>query len=167
MWALLAGAGMLVGGVTFQAVAADDGAQPAARKLAGTPLGKLITGRIGRLMVLRSELNLTDEQKAALRTTLKAHRREIAAAVRPLVEKRHALRDAVLADKSDEEIRAAAADLGKAIGDAAVKGKKLHALLKDKVHLTDEQVSKIKAFRAGNDAAVESFLEKESSGSKP
>jgi Spy/CpxP family protein refolding chaperone len=134
---------------------------PVAHRLAGTPLGKFLSGRIGRAMVLRSELDLTPEQTKALRSTIKAHRAEIAQTIAPVAAKRRALRDAVLSDTTDEAaIRSAADDLGKAIGDAAVKAAKLRKVLVEKVKPTPEQVAKIKAFRADNDQAAVEFLEK-------
>lgn len=96
---------------------------------AGGPLGRLISGHVGRLIVLRSELNLTDEQKAKVKETVVAKKPEIAKVAQGVWEKRTVLVDAVLADQPDEQtIRKAADDLGKAIGDAAVLASKVAEL---------------------------------------
>ncbi len=62
--------------------------------------------------------------------------------LKPVAEKRRALRDATLAENPNEAtIRDAADELGKAIGDAAVVGSKIKA----EIHkvLTPEQQEKI------------------------
>src|SRR4051812_29792341 len=76
------------------AKAVDEAGKPGGR-FADRPLGRLIQGRIGRGMELKSELNLSDEQKEAIKTTLAAHKGEIAKAIEPVAEKKRALRDAV------------------------------------------------------------------------
>jgi len=128
-------------------------------KFAQTPLGKLITGNLGRMMVLRSELDITEAQRAQIKEVLVAHKSEIAKHAKAVRDKRVALRDAVLADNpSDAKIRKAADELGKVVGNAAVKAAKL----KGKIApiLTEEQREKIAEFRADRDEAVESFFEK-------
>jgi Spy/CpxP family protein refolding chaperone len=128
-------------------------------RLADTPLGRLISGNIGRLLVLRSQLNVTPEQRAEIREVLVSRRAEIATTVKSVRDKRLVLRDAVLADKPDDaKIRAAAKDLGTAIGDAAVKAAKLRAELAP--IMTDEQIDLIRQFRQDRDEAVEAFLTK-------
>lgn len=118
-----------------------------------------VRGRIGELLKLSSDVDLSQEQKEQIRTVLTNHRSEIIGVAQPIVEKRRALRDAVLADEpNDATIRSAANDLGKAIGEAAV----LAAKVKPEVGkvLTPEQQAKIKDFRKANDKAVDEFLEK-------
>ena len=124
-----------------------------------TPLGKLISGRLGRAMVLRSELDLTAEQRKEVRTILMSNRKDIAAALRPVSEDRRQLRTAVLADQPDEQqIRAASEKLGKSIGDAAVTLSKVAGEVKQV--MTSQQLSKIDAFRDDNAAAVDRFFDK-------
>jgi len=124
---------------------------------ADSPLGKAISGVIGRLMVLRSEANITDEQKAAIHKLLKDHRSQIAATVKSVRDKRLALRNAVLLGESDDaKIRAAADDLGKAIGDAALKARKLRNQIAP--ILTKEQQKLIGKCIMENDAAIGEFL---------
>ncbi len=150
--------GLLMGGVAIQAIA-QEAAKPAGG-FRDSAIGKFIHGEIGRIMVLHSELNLTAEQKAAFRSTIASHKKEIAETAAPVIAKRKALLHAVLAEKDDATIRAAADDLGKAIGDAAVKAARLHHELKAKVKLTDEQIATIKKFHAETDEAVDHLLKK-------
>jgi Spy/CpxP family protein refolding chaperone len=121
------------------------------------PLRMLASGQFGRLLALRSELDITVEQRTQIRDIVKSHRPELTAALRPVVEKRRALRDATLAEGANEAaIQAAAVELGKAIGDAAKVGSKIKA----EVHkvLTPEQREKISQFRGEAQAAVDKFL---------
>jgi Spy/CpxP family protein refolding chaperone len=140
-------------------------AAPGAAELAGakqwppanTPLGRLISGSLGRLLVLRSELNLSAAQRDQIRTVLVSHKAQIAGTVKSVHDKRVALRNAVLGGKAAEtQIRAAADDLGKAITEAAVKASKLRAELAP--ILTEEQRQQIAQFLVSNDAAVDKFL---------
>lgn len=145
----------LAGGVGVSGLAAggplgDD--VPEAR-----PLRMLLSGQFGRLLALRSELDLTSEQRERIRAIVKSHRQEIVAALRPVVDKRQALRDATLAENANEAaIRAAADELGKAIGDAAVVGSKIKAEVRQV--MTPEQREKINKFRQQSETAVDTFL---------
>jgi Spy/CpxP family protein refolding chaperone len=139
------------------------GAAAAPRMMAGDgearPLRMFIQGQLGRLMTLRSELDVTSEQRGAIKKIVQSHRPEIVTVAKPIVEQRRALRDATLAKETNEAaIRAAANDLGKAIGDAAVLASKV----KDEVGhvLTPEQMHKVEAFRLQSDNAVDGFIEK-------
>jgi Spy/CpxP family protein refolding chaperone len=126
---------------------------------ADTPLGRMISGNIGRLLVLRSELNVTPQQREQMRDVLLSHRSEIASTVKSVRDKRVVLRKAILEDGSSEaEIRAAADELGDAIADAAVKAARLRGQLAP--ILTGDQRAKIADFLAERDMAVDSFLEK-------
>ncbi len=126
--------------------------------LAHTPLGKMVSGQIGRLMVLRSELNITDEQRAQIRGMVVEHKTDIAKAAENVWEKRVALREAVLADEPDEKaIRKAADRLGDAIGDAAVLASKIAG--EARPVLTEDQRDKIEATRKQCKAATEKFFE--------
>src|SRR5205814_10300473 len=117
--------------------------------------------RIGRAMELSSELNLSQEQKEAIRSTFAAHKQELAKAMAPVVYKGRALKQAVMADSTDEKaIHSAAEDLGKTLGDAAVVMAKVKQEVKAKAKLTDEQVKQIKEFHEKNDADVDTFLQK-------
>jgi Spy/CpxP family protein refolding chaperone len=90
---------------------------------------------------------------------LVGHRSQIAATVKSAREKHLVLRDAVLADRPDEgKIRAAASDLGVALGDAAVKAAGLRGELAP--ILTDEQRELISQFRRERDESIDEFLTK-------
>ncbi len=124
----------------------------------GGPFKMLLSGQIGRLLMLRSELNLTADQRTQIRTILQSHRAEIAKAVAPLVADRRALRDLTTADTTDEKaIRAASTKLADDIGDAAI----LAAKVKGEVRkiITPDQLQKIQDFRKQSDGAVDRFIE--------
>jgi Spy/CpxP family protein refolding chaperone len=121
------------------------------------PLRMLVSGQFGRLLTLRSELGITTEQREQIRGIVKSHRQEIAAALKPVADKRRALRDATLAEDANQAaIRAAADELGKAIGDAAVVGSKVKVEVREV--LTPEQREKITEFRQQSETAVDKFL---------
>lgn len=127
-------------------------------RLANTPLGRLVTGNLGRLLVLRSEMNLTDGQREKIKVVLVEHKPEIASAAKGVWEKRNALRDAVLDEKSDDAaVRKAADELGKAIGDAAVLGRKIRGQVAP--ILTDPQRKLVKECRADCQQATARFFE--------
>ena len=149
---------LVLAGITFaQAATAPAAGRGFGRRLLDTPFGRLITGRIGRAMVLASELKLTDDQRAQVRKVLVSHKSEVAAVIKPIIEKRRALRDAVTADKPDgKAIKSAAADLGTAIGDAAVLASTIRGELAKT--LTPDQLKRLREFRAENDQALDGFL---------
>lgn len=127
-------------------------------------LGKFVTGRVSAVVAFVRDLNLTEDQRHKVVDLVKTHRREIAAETLNLWRKRAVLRDAVLAEKTDEAaIRKAADDLGKAIGDAAVKSTFLKAKIAE--ILTPDQRKKVADFIQANDKAVEAFLS-EAAGEK-
>jgi Spy/CpxP family protein refolding chaperone len=127
---------------------------PAAR-----PAGMLLSGQLGRLLELRSELDLTADQRSQIREIVKSHRQELSSVIKPVVEKRRALRDATLAENASEAaIHTAADELGKAIGDAAVVGSKIKVEVRQV--LTPEQQEKISQFRGESQSAVDKFLDK-------
>lgn len=136
-----------------ETVKEDEGAQLAGRP----PLARLIMGNIGRFLVLRSELNISAEQRKKIAAEIKSHKDEIRPVAKEIFEKRMALRDAVLNKAGDRQaIMAAANDLGKAIGDAAVLASKVIA--KVKPVLTFEQQERIKNFRMANDKATSEWI---------
>jgi Spy/CpxP family protein refolding chaperone len=146
--------------------AVPDGAPnalPSWRQLADTPVGRLISGNLGRLLVLRSEMDVTPEQRGEIREVLLSQRSQIATTVESVREKRLVLRDAVLADQPDEgKIRAAASALGVALGDAAVKAAKLRGKLAP--ILSDDQRELIHEFRQERDESIEAFMRKAVTG---
>ncbi|MBI5252463.1 MAG: periplasmic heavy metal sensor [Desulfomonile tiedjei] len=137
--------------------AADPSKEEGGATLAASPLARLITGNIGRLLVLRSELNVTDQQRKNIAAEIKSRKDEIRPVAKDVFEKRQALREAVLNKPGDEKaIMAAANDLGKAIGNAAVLASRLVAQVKPM--LTDEQQERIKSFKMTSDKAVTEWI---------
>jgi len=162
MFSTKLGACLLAGLVATTAVAGPMAASTAAKfkpghQLAQTPLGRLILGNVGRLMVLRSELNATDQQRDQVRRVLESHQAQIARQAKNVWTKRIALRDAVMGDSSDEKaVRQAADELGDAIGDAAVLAARLRGELEPV--FSDEQKERVDACRRECDKAVERFF---------
>jgi len=142
--------------------AADNAAAPDSfptTRHSDRPLANFIRGQIGRFMVLRSQLDLSADQKQQIATILQAHKAEILKVVQPISQKRQALREAVIAATPDEAaIRAAADDLGHAIGDGAVLASKLKQQISP--ILTDQQRQELSDFRAQSDHAVDDFFAK-------
>jgi Spy/CpxP family protein refolding chaperone len=150
MLATLLAGGAGVSGLAANGPLGDD--VPEAR-----PLRTLLSGQFGRLLALRSELDVTAEQRTQIREIVKNHRQELATLLKPVAEKRRALRDATLAENPNEAaIHAAAEELGKAIGDTAVVGGKIKAEVYNV--LTSEQREKISEFRQQSETAVDKFL---------
>lgn len=161
LWcAAFLGIGLLAGavGVSAAAPATNASGGPDGRWGRG-PIARFIQARMGRAMTLRAELNLTDQQRDAIKTAMQSHKQEIVAAVKPAIDAKRTLRDAVLADKSDDAaIRKAADDLGKKVGDAAVVIARVKSDVASKANLTPEQMKKIADFRAENDASTDNLL---------
>ncbi|QDU78542.1 LTXXQ motif protein [Polystyrenella longa] len=125
----------------------------------GEDFRKMMGGNIGRLMVLRSEIDLTDDQRQDMKKIFKNNRPEIQEKIGGLVEARMALVDQVLADAAtDEEIKASAEKLGDAIGEMALLARNLKGEAK-KV-LTEEQQTKIRAVIDENRSVRREFHEK-------
>ena len=122
------------------------------------PIGRLIHERLGKLFDLRDELNITPEQRASIRTIVQNHRDDLKPVLKGVIEKHRTLHTAVLADETDEQaIRAAANDLGGAIGDAAVVAAQVAKEVK--AVLTPEQLQVLRDFRADRQDAVDAILE--------
>ncbi|MBA3273163.1 MAG: periplasmic heavy metal sensor [Chthoniobacterales bacterium] len=151
------GIGLLAGAAALRAApaGAGDGGAGNGQGL----IARIMRAQMGRMMTLRAELNLTDEQRDAVKQTLQSRKSEIVTAVKPVVAARRTLRDAVLAEKPDDAtIRQAADALGKSIGDAAVTLAKVKVELAEKAQLSEQQMQKIADFRADSDASIDSFL---------
>jgi Spy/CpxP family protein refolding chaperone len=157
MWVLAAVAGLTMTGMG--ALAVESLAAPATQEeQGGRPLAQFIRARIGRLIALRDELNVTREQRNQLRQIARSHRDEIVPAVKDIAAGRRTLRDAVLAAQTDDAaIRAAADQLGKSIGDAAVLIAKV--VPEAKAVLTPEQLERIREFREEREKSAETFLD--------
>lgn len=133
--------------------------RPSEGRTARTPMLNAIQKHFQRAWELRSKLNLTEEQKAKIRDTVAAHKEEVIGLLKEVEEKSQTLRDAILDEMPTEEtIRAAADQLGKAIGDAAVKASEMADELKKE--LTTEQREKIRKFREKQRAELHKMLDK-------
>ena len=142
--AALAAAGLLAGRLSA-------GAFP---ERAHSGFGPRLFGRIARA------LDLTDDQKARIKTVVKSHASEIETQMEASAAARRAVHEAVLAQPVDEAaIRAAALRLGQVHADGAV----LFAKVRTEVQpiLTEEQRGKIQNFREKArrraDSAVKNF----------
>ena len=123
----------------------------------GRPHGEFGSRMFGRIA---RALDLSDDQKARVKTILKSHASEIEAQMTASASARHAVHDAVLAQPVDEgAIRAAAQTLGRVHADGAV----LFAKIRTEVQpiLTAEQRARVQKFRerarSRADSAVKSF----------
>jgi Spy/CpxP family protein refolding chaperone len=120
-------------------------------------LKRLIVGHVGRLLVLKSQLAVTDEQKEKAGAIVKSHLDEIMPVAKSVLEKRQVLREAVMKDNPNEkEIRAAAESLGKSIGDASVLASKI--VVEARPVFTDRQVKLVKDFKANMNTATMDWL---------
>jgi len=144
--------------VALNAWAAEPPDKAGIETLGQSPLAKLITGNIGRFLVLRSELVITTDQKKKIVEILKSRRDEIRPVAKTILEKRRALQEAVVNKPGDETaIRGAATEMGKAIGDAAVLASKVVAQVKPV--LTSQQIERIEKFRADTQKATNDWLD--------
>ena len=123
----------------------------------GASLRKMISGQIGRFLVLRSELDVTAEQKAEIRGIVGQYKPQIGEVAQDLKRRRRALREAVRAEKSDQgAIRLAADELGKAIGDAAVLASEV--IGQSRQVLTEQQRDRVQQFMKTADQSQDSFF---------
>ncbi len=148
---------MAVCGLSAGAWAAESSVAAAGDDAFKSPIKQLIAGKIGRLLVLRSELNITEDQREKIGTILKKRKADLVPIGRNLSAKRRALRDAVLAEPAKEAtIRAAAQDLSKAIEEAALMASKV--IGEARPVLTPKQRESISNFMTGNDKASDDWL---------
>ena len=161
----LAGSLVLAGGIISPGlvVLAQAPASPAPSTApsqeSGRPILNFVRKHFQRAWELRSKLDLSDEQKARIRQTVAGHKAEILDAFKEVREKRQALREKVLAEMpSEQAIRDAADQLGKAIGDAAVKASQIAGEVRK--NLTTEQLEKIRKFHEKQRAELDKALDK-------
>jgi Spy/CpxP family protein refolding chaperone len=148
---------LVLGAAAAPSIAAEPVKDDGGAQLAGRPLARLIMGNIGRFLVLRSELNITDDQRKKIAAEIKSHKDEIRPIAKEVFAKRQALRDAVLNKPGDHQaIMTAANDLGKAIGNAAVLASMVVAQVKPM--LTPGQQEQIKNFRMSNEKATAEWI---------
>jgi len=120
--------------------------------------GRMMPGcpMMGRGMMLARKLEMTPEQRTQVSEIFKAHAEEFKTLMKPVLENRRALVEAVMAETTDENaIRQTSKALGDAIGDAALLGARVRAEVAEV--LTPEQRSKIHEFRAMRKERMEEF----------
>lgn len=124
---------------------------------ANKPLGRLIRANLGRLITLKAELDITPEQKEAMKFIVEKEKQNFVPVIKQVVESRRALREAIMSEDKDEyTIRKAAEQLGQAIGEAAVAGSKVVA--EARMILTPEQVELLEEFSAARESSVDRWL---------
>lgn len=158
-WSALMCAG-LVGALTLGATAfAREGQRGHGREgprkgalRAGPGMGKAHEGGMGAMLMMRKDLDLTEEQAQKIRELSSGRKEKAAAARQKVSEARKALHEAVAA-QDEKAIQETAAKLGTAIADMAV----LHAGLRTEMRklLTPEQIKKLDASRAARQKAME------------
>lgn len=130
----------------------------AANALSDTPLGRLFQGQVGRMLTLRSQLNLSDEQRDQIRQIIADHKPELAKAAKQIVTQRRAIRDAVIRpDHSEADIRKAAENISQTITQTAL----LAGQIREKVFavLTVQQVQLIEKAMLDRQQAVDQWLD--------
>jgi hypothetical protein len=120
------------------------------------PVVKMFITNLARLIVLKSELGITNEQRDKIKSTVKAHAVEARAAAKSVVERKRALREAVL-NQDEANIKKASAELGTAISNAALLASKV--IGEARPALTEGQIDKIAKFRAAADKEQDSWLD--------
>lgn len=134
--------------------AKEDPVPPA---LAGRPIGRLAHEVLPKLRELRRDMDLQPAQWEAIRGVLKSHDTELRAVGRRLREGHREVAEAIRAEPLDEAaVRAAASDLARAIGDAAVLRARVQREVKP--HLTAEQIATLEAFRQQVEQSVDRVL---------
>jgi Spy/CpxP family protein refolding chaperone len=108
--------------------------------------GGMAMGHMYRMNILFDELGITRDQRIALKKLFKDHRKDIQPQAEGVMIKGRALRELILAETPDPAaIRQASAELGNAIGDAAVQASVLAKEARS--ILTPEQVERFKEMR--------------------
>ncbi len=116
-------------------------------------------GKLGRFLVLRSQLDITDNQKEKISVIVKGRMGEIVPVAKVVLAKRKALREEVLKKTPDEKaIRAAAGGLAESIGNAAVLASGIIGDVRPV--LTPDQVKLILDFKTDSHKATVDWLDR-------
>lgn len=118
----------------------------------------LVRGIIGRVMVLRSELDVSDEQRGQIKKIVISHKDDLRNNVTSVLNSRRALAKAIASGQSEQDLKKAADDLGDAVAKAALEFAKTRQDAR-KV-LTAEQKKKIDDTRAAIWNSVDEFRDK-------
>jgi Spy/CpxP family protein refolding chaperone len=151
----MAAIGIGLGGVAMTPM--ETSASAAEKSFLERPLGRLITNRVTEFLVLRSKLNLTDEQRRKIHGIMESHRAEFVAQAKNIVAGKRALRKEVIAGKPNPRvIRAEAQNMGNLIEEACL----LFATIRSEVRpqLTPEQQALFDQFREDGEKEVDQWL---------
>ncbi len=118
----------------------------------------MVRGIIGRVMVLRSELDISDEQRGQIKEVVMSHRDDLRNNVTSVLNSRRALANAITSGQSEEDLKKAADNLGDAVAKAALEFAKTRQDAR-KV-LTAEQKKEIDETRTAIWNSVDEFREK-------
>jgi Spy/CpxP family protein refolding chaperone len=119
--------------------------------------GPMGVGPMYRLNLLSEELGLTDDQRAALRSLFKEHRKDIQPLAEGVMTRKRGLMELVLAENPDPSaIRKASADLGNAIAEAAVGASSL--VRQAQAILTPDQWKQFQDMRQSRQRAFDAAL---------
>ncbi|MBN1901347.1 Spy/CpxP family protein refolding chaperone [Candidatus Sumerlaeota bacterium] len=154
------GALLLLGAVLIMAMASPEGESEASgfRKWRNSPLGRMFLANRGRLMTLRAELNVTEEQRGEIRAIIQNHKGEFQPVAEKIALAKRALRKAVLEGKPVEsDIRKASDELGKSIGEAAILASKIAEEIRPV--LNEEQKKLIDKFMADKEESVDNWID--------
>lgn len=150
-------------GLATLGVAWAVGPQDGAECMRPAKLAQMLRSRIAHMVVLRDELNVTEQQRSELRGIFQQHRDELRPAMVEVLQHKRALRGAVMAEQPDEAlIRAEADALGDAIGDAAIVMSQVTGEAREV--LSAEQLQMLQDAMTENREAVDEFIESAPAG---
>lgn len=101
----------------------------------------MVQGIFGRIMVLRSELDVTDEQKQELKSMIGNHKPQIKSSFGSILDSKKALDNGVKTGQSEEELQKLADDFGNSVAKLALEMAKTKQDAR-KI-MTEEQTKKI------------------------
>ena len=93
---------MLCAGAIWSLTNANAGPLAGDARWQRSPLGRLVVGEIGRKIVLKAELGVTEEQRFQIEGILQARKADAHPILAKIVADKRSLRQAVLAEPRDE-----------------------------------------------------------------
>jgi Spy/CpxP family protein refolding chaperone len=125
----------------------------------GGMMAKLHEAHCDQVKSLHAKLNLSQAQREAAHETIKANVPKIGAAIKPVIEAKRALHDAILADTPDDAaVRKAAGSLGASIGDAAVVLAAIKVEVFKNAEITTQQKNVIMEIKEEIETMVDTFI---------
>ncbi len=114
---------------------------------------------VNNQQAFKKQLNITEEQKAALRSLIQESFPELESLYIRLQDKGEALVSALIKENySESDVRTAVKRLAPVISDIALKASELVMQIREKDILSEEQVRMIREHRRERDSRVDSFL---------